>query len=143
MVKYKDTKENWSIITSGDLTSYQLRELNLLEGFAKRYHDERNFSRLKQKQIFSNILGLIVKNRLRSKGWLQSSHARLIYYVLLCLRYLLRDVKYLEDFIDDNSIDHLVELLNSTILSYYEAIDNYHLVDIILELTSKYYFKIY
>lgn len=137
--KYKDNKKNWSIITTADLTSQEQRELGLLEGFAKKYHDERNFSRLKQKKIFSNLLCLIVKNRLQNKGWLQSSHAKLIHYVLLCLRYLLRDVKFLEDFIDDDSIGNLVELFNSTITSYYEAIDNYHLVDIILELTSKCY----
>ncbi|CAD5117749.1 DgyrCDS6496 [Dimorphilus gyrociliatus] len=134
--KYKANGRDWSIIASGELSLQHKKDLSLLESFAKIYYEERNFSRLKHKQTFSNILNLIVDNRLKKKGWIQNSHAKLIHQVLLCLRLLLRDIKYLEDFIEKDAIEDLVGLLQVSIETYFEAIDHYHLVDIILELTN-------
>eukprot|EP00118_Oscarella_pearsei_P005306 m.24293 g.24293 ORF g.24293 m.24293 type:complete len:1244 (+) comp28597_c0_seq1:262-3993(+) len=111
-------------------------EIHALEQFSKIYHGERDFSRLPQRNAFSQFLTCLVRRRLCSVQWMETSSAEHVLVILTCVRMMLRDSVYQKELFQSEGVKTLTFMLTELTDSYITHAEKPYLVDQLKELAN-------
>ncbi|XP_021370218.1 serine/threonine-protein kinase Nek10-like isoform X3 [Mizuhopecten yessoensis] len=107
-----------------------------MEKFSHKYQSERNFYKHTQHKWFSSLFSALVKQRLCCPTWIGHAPPENILLLVTCLRILMRDYAYHQQFFDLGGLKVLAEHFRKAADSYLMDDRSPYVVDILKEMTN-------